>query len=82
MFQFISISLGAGIARLAEIHTSFERVLSPARDKRFIWKKKKKNQRNVCCLAAPSVHGGFTGISLECRDMSWLSSTSDSPTGT
>ena len=46
---------------------------NPARDKIFIW----KNSPSECMCSFS--RGGFTGISRECRDMSWLSSTSGSP---
>ena len=74
--------LGAGIAQSVEalyftieLHTSSIRV--PAREKIFIWEKISVGMYVV--WLSPLGRGGFTGISRECQDMSWLSSTSGSP---
>ena len=45
----------------------------------FHIKKKKKSVEMYVVWLSPSDRGGFTGMSRECQDISWFSSTSGSP---
>ena len=58
-----------------ELHTSSVRVRVQPGTK-YLYGKKSVGMYVV--WLSPSGRGGFTGISRECRDMSWLSSTSGS----
>ena len=78
--QGAGIAQGTGIAQSVEVlyfttelHTS---GFKPSEGPNIYMKK--KSARMYVVWLSPSGHGGFTGISRECRDMSWLSSISGS----
>ena len=79
----ITGTVGAGIAQsvealyfTSELHTSSVRVRVQPGTK-YLYGKQSVGIYVV--WLSPSGRSGFTGISRECRDMSWLVSTSGSP---